>query len=100
MRRSLPFVLFLLVAAAALPAQAQLLKKLEETLKKAVPPATKAAAPAAAPKPASSPEDGDLPVPPAAGRPLPGFLGVEGDTESVGGVEILGFNEAGKAKAS
>jgi hypothetical protein len=101
MRRSLPFVLFVLIVAAALPAQAQLLKKLEETLKKAVPGAAPAAGtptPAAAPKPAP---DGELPPPvPDAGGPMPGYLGVEGGTDPAGGVRIDGFKEAGKAKAS
>src|SRR6185369_13394537 len=100
MRRSLPFVLFVLIVAAALPAQAQLLKKLEETLKKAVPGAAPAAGtptPAAAPKPAP---DGELPPPvPDAGGPMPGYLGVEGGTDPAGGVRIDGFKEAGKAKA-
>ncbi len=104
MRRSLSIVLFVLVAAAALPAQAQLLKKLEETLKKAVPgaaPAAGAPTPAAAPKPAPAPDDGELPPPsPDAAGPQPGYLGVEGGTDPAGGVRIDGFKEAGKAKAS
>jgi hypothetical protein len=104
MRRSLPFILFVLMVAAALPAHAQLLKKLEETLKKAVPgaaPAAGAPTPAAAPKPAPAPDDGELPPPvPGAGGPMPGYLGVEGGTDPAGGVRIDGFKEAGKAKAS
>jgi hypothetical protein len=104
MRSTFPFVLFVLMTAAALPAQAQLLKKLEETLKKAVPgaaPATGAPTPAGAPQPAPAPDDGELPPPvPAGERPSAGYLGVEGGTDPAGGVRIDGFKEAGKAKAS
>ena len=101
MRRIFPFALFVLVAAAALPAQAQLFKKLEETFKKATAPLTAPAAdePAAAPKP--SPDDGELPPPaPGGGRPQPGYLGATGDSDPAGGVKIDGFRETGKAKTS
>ena len=104
MRRSLPFVLFVLLTAAALPAQAQLLKKLEETLKKGAAGAAPVAGtptPAAAPKPAATPEDGELPPPvPGDAPPRPGYLGATGDTDPAGGVKIDGFTETGKAKAS
>jgi membrane-associated protease RseP (regulator of RpoE activity) len=91
MRRLFSLAVFALFVAAAVPAQAQLLKKLEETLKKAVP--------AAAPKPMA--EDGELPPPaPDAGKGQPGYLGVEGDSDPAGGVRVDGFKEIGKAKAS
>ena len=93
MRRSIPFVMFVLMAAAALPAQAQLLKKLEEKLKAAVPGVVPAAA---APKPAA--EDGELPPPaPDGAQPQPGYLGVEGGTDPAGGVRIDGFRQVGNA---
>src|SRR4029079_5528791 len=81
---------------------AQLLKKLEEQLKGVIPkaaPAGGAPTPAAAPQPA--PGDGELPPPaPGAAVFVPGYLGVEGDTDPAGGVRVDGFKEAGKAKAS
>ncbi|MFN0020357.1 MAG: PDZ domain-containing protein [Pirellulaceae bacterium] len=100
MRRSISLAVFALFVAAALPAQAQLLKKLEETLKKAVP-AVGAPAPAAAPKPMATPEDGELPPPaPDAGKDQPGYLGIEGDSDPEGGVRVDGFKEIGKARTS
>ena len=65
MRRSLPFVLFVLMVAAALPAQAQLLKKLEETLKKAVPgrPRPQALNPSRRAEARHREDDGELPPP-------------------------------------
>ena len=104
MRRSFPFILFVLVMAAALPAQAQLLKKLEDAIKARVPGAAPAAGnptPAAGPKPAPGPDDGTLPPPAPGSREVqPGYLGVEGGTDPAGGVRVDGFKEAGKAKTS
>ena len=104
MRRTFPFVLFVLLTAAALPAQAQLLKKLEETLKKGAAGAPRVAGvptPAAAPKPAATPEDGELPPPvPGDARPRPGYLGTTGDSDPASGFRIDGFKETGKAKTS
>ncbi|MGI8980192.1 MAG: PDZ domain-containing protein [Pirellulaceae bacterium] len=104
MRRCLPFAVFVLMAAAAWPAQAQLLKKLEEKLKAAVAgaaPAEEAPTPAAAPKPAVAPDDGELPPPaPDGERPQAGYLGVEGANDPAGGVRVEGFRPAGKAKAA
>lgn len=103
MRRCLPIAVFVLMAAATWPAQAQLLKKLEEKLRAAVAGASAAEAPtpAAAPQPAATPEDGELPPPaPVADRPSAGYLGVEGENDPAGGVRIEGFREAGKAKTS
>lgn len=96
MRRSIPFVVLFLFAAAALPAQAQLLKKLEEKLKAAVPGAVPEAE---APKPAA--DNGELPPPAPGGvQPQPGYLGVEAEADPAGGVRIVGFRETGKAKAA
>ncbi|MCE9527310.1 MAG: PDZ domain-containing protein [Planctomycetales bacterium] len=100
MRCSFSFVVFAFFVAAALPAQAQLLKKLEETLKKAVP-AAGAPTPAAAPKPMATPDDGELPPPaPDDGKGQPGYLGMEGDNDPEGGVRVDGFKEIGKARTS
>ncbi|MBC7854938.1 MAG: hypothetical protein IAF94_16015, partial [Pirellulaceae bacterium] len=74
MRRCMPFAVFVLMVAVALPAQAQLLKKLEEKLKAAVAraaPAEEAPTPAAAPKPAVAPDDGELPPPAPDGERPP-----------------------------
>ncbi len=104
MRLSLPFALFVLVATVPLSAQAQLLKKLEDTLKKTAAPLTAPAAevptPAAAPKPTPSPENGELPPPAPEDARQPGYLGATGDTDPAGGVRIDGFKETGKAKSS
>lgn len=97
MRRSIPFVVLFLFAAAALPAQAQLLKKLEEKLKAVVP----GVAPGEAPTPAAVPDDGELPPPAPGGvQPQSGYLGVEAEADPAGGVRIEGFRETGKAKAA
>jgi S1-C subfamily serine protease len=102
MRRYFSVVLFLFAAAAALPAQAQLLKKLEETLPKGVPGVAPAAeAPATAPQPSATPEDGELPPPaPDGDRPPPGYLGVIGTRDPAGGVHIDGFKETGNSKSA
>lgn len=104
MRHSFTILLFVSLVAAALPAQAQFLKKLEEKLRAAVPgaaPAADAAVPIAAPKPVATPEDGELPPPaPDAGIRQPGYLGLEGDNDPAGGVRVDGFKELGNAKAS
>lgn len=102
MRRTLPLVLFVLTIAAALQAQAQFLKKLEETLKKAVPAAAPAEepTPAAAPRPAVAPEDGELPPPVPGGERAPGYLGATGVSDRAGGFRIDGFKEVGNAKKS
>jgi membrane-associated protease RseP (regulator of RpoE activity) len=106
MRRILPLVIFALPLAAS-PAQAQFLKKLEESLKKAIP-AAAAAAPAAgeptpadknaAPRPVADPDDGELPPPAPAGK-QPGYLGATGVSDA-GGFRIDGLKEVGNAKKS
>jgi S1-C subfamily serine protease len=102
MRCTLPLVSFVLAIAAALPAQAQFLKKLEETLKKAIPAAAPAEepTPAAAPRPAAAPEDGELPPPAPGGEGTPGYLGATGLSDPAGGFRIDGFKEVGNAKKS
>jgi hypothetical protein len=98
MRRSIPFVVLFLLAAAALPAQAQLLKKLEEKLKAVVPGDVPEAE---APKPAAEADNGELPPPaPGGAQPQSGYLGVEAEADPAGGVRIVGFRETGKAKAA
>ena len=86
---------FAAMIVAALPAQAQLLKKLEDQLKKAVP------GTGAAPRPAAEPADGELPPPaPGGAAGQPGYLGVEGETDPAGGVRVEGFRQVGKAEAA
>lgn len=98
MRRSIPLVMFFLITAAALPAQAQLLKKLEEKLKAVVPGVVPGED---APKPGAASEDGELPPPaPDGTAPQPGYLGLEGGTDLAGGVRIDGFRQVGKAGSS
>lgn len=89
MRRALSIILFALLAAIAMPANGQLLKKLEEKLRTVVPPAP-------APDDAS-----ELPPPaPGADAKRPGYLGLEGESDKAGGVRIGALRKAGKAKDS